>query len=69
MQYLMLSNIQNGLIDSSLPYITRIDEKNEKYCLTNRCLILSNNGYPYKIAVADVKEGLKILANGNLYIM
>ena len=69
MQYLMLSNIQNGLIDDRLPYLSRIDEKNEKYCLTNRCLIMSKNGYPYKIAVADVKEGQKILANGNLYLI
>lgn len=59
MQYLMLANIKNGLID----------KKNDKYCLSNRCLILSKNGYPYKIAVAEVKEGQRILGNGNLYII
>ena len=69
MQYLMLSNIKNGLIDTNLPYITEIDKKNEKYCLTNHCLILSKNGYPYKVAVAEIKEGQRILANGNLYII
>lgn len=31
--------------------------------------ILSKNGYPYKIAVAEVKEGQRILGNGNLYII
>ena len=69
MQYLMLANIQNGLIDTNLPYLTEIDPKNEKYCLTNHCLILSKNGYPYKIAVAEIKDGQKIMANGNLYII
>ena len=69
MQYLMLSNIRDGLIDEKLPYLTEIEPKYEKYCLKNDDLILSKNGYPYKIAVASVKGGQKILANGNLYII
>lgn len=68
-QYLMLANVHNGLIDKDLPYLTTLDPKNEKYCLTNHCIILSKNGYPYKIAVAEIKKGQKILANGNLYII
>jgi len=68
-QYLMLSNIKDGLIDSELPYLKSIDKKDEKYCLSNRCIILSKNGYPYKIAVAELKKKDKILANGNLYII
>ena len=31
MQYLMLSNIQNGMIDNKLPYLSFIDPKYEKY--------------------------------------
>lgn len=69
MQYLMLSNIRDGLIDEKLPYLTEIEPKYEKYCLKNDDLILSKNGYPYKVAVASVKDGQKILANGNLYII
>lgn len=69
MQYLMLANIRNGMIDPELPYLKKIDKKEEKYCLTNHCLILSKNGYPYKIAVAEIREGQKILGNGNLYII
>ena len=65
----MLANIKNGLIDKELPYLKSIDKKNDKYCLSNHCLILSKNGYPYKIAVAEVKEGQRILGNGNLYII
>ena len=68
-QYLTLANIHNGLIDNDLPYLNEIDKKLEKYCLTDHCLILSKNGYPYKIAVAELESGQKILANGNLYII
>ncbi len=68
-QYLMLANVKDGLIDKNLPYINSIDKSNEKYCLTNHCLILSKNGFPFKIAVAELNEGQKILANGNLYII
>lgn len=68
-QYLMLGNIQHGMIDDKLPYLSSIDPKYEKYCLKNNTLILSKNGYPYKVAVASVKEGQTILANGNLYII
>lgn len=69
MQYLMLANIQDGIIDDKLPYLSYIDPKYERYCLKNNALILSKNGFPYKVAVASVKEGQHILANGNLYII
>lgn len=32
MQYLMLANIQDVLIDDKLPYLSYIDPKYEKYC-------------------------------------
>ena len=69
MQYLMLANIQDGLIDERLPYLTAIDEKYERYCLKDNDLILSKNGLPFKAAVARVKDGQKVLASGNLYII
>ena len=69
MQYLMLANIQDGFIEDKLPYLSHIEPKFEKYCLKNNSLILFKNGYPYKIAVAEVRENQKILANGNLYII
>lgn len=69
MQYLMLANIQNGMIDDKLPYLSAIDPKYSKYCLKNNSLILSKNGFPYKVAVASVEDGHFILANGNLYII
>jgi type I restriction enzyme M protein len=57
------------MIDDKLPYLSSIDPKYEKYCLKNNSLIISKNSYPYKIAVASVMEGQRILANGNLYII
>ena len=68
-QYLMLANIQHGQIDTDLPYIKGIQENQRKYCLKNHALILSKNGAPFKIAVAEVTPGKTILANGNLYII
>ena len=69
MQYLMLADIQDGIISKDLKYLKNIDDSLQKYCLKNRNLILSKNGYPYKIAVAEVNEGQQILANGNLFII
>lgn len=69
MHFLMLSNIQNGIIDEKLPYLKEIDERLERYCVKNNSLILSKNGSPFKVAVATVQAGQKVLANGNLYVI
>lgn len=67
-QYIMLSNIKDGVIDKDLPYLSSINEKYEKYCIKNRSLLVSKNGAPFKTAVAEIEEGRKVLANGNLYV-
>ena len=69
MQYLMLANIQDGIIDDRLPYLSHIDPKFDRYCLKENDLILSKNGYPYKVAVVSIDSDKRILANGNLYII
>ena len=68
-QYLLLSSIKNGIIDYDLPYLKEIPPKMEKYCIKTGDLILSKNGYPFKVAVAEVPEGRKILASGNLFVI
>lgn len=68
-QYLMLANIQDGIISDELPFLKSMDKKMEKYCIKNNSLVISKNGAPVKIAVASVVEGKKILANGNLYVI
>lgn len=67
--YLNLGNITDGSIDEGLPCLKELDPKFEGCCLKTGDLLLSKNGTPYKIAVAEVPEGRKILANGNLYII
>lgn len=68
-QYLMLANIQNGMISDDLPYLEELDSKFDKYCIGNGNLLMSKNGSPFKVAVAEVEEGKKILGNGNLFII
>lgn len=68
-QYLMLANIKEGMIDEELPYLKSIEEKYKKYCIHNRNMVLSKNGAPFKVAIAEVEEGKEILGNGNLYII
>lgn len=68
-QYLMLSNIKDGIIDDDLPYLKGIEKNQEKYCIKNNSLIISKNGYPYKVAVAEVSDNRRILGNGNLFII
>lgn len=69
MQYLMLANLQDGIISEDLPYLKEIDSKYEKYCIKNGSLVISKNVSPVKMAIASVQEGNKILANGNLYVI
>ena len=68
-QYLMLANIQNGMISEDLPYLKELDPKLAKYLIGNKNLLLSKNGAPFKVAVAEIEEGRKILGNGNLFII
>lgn len=68
-QYMLLANIKNGIIDKELPYLKEIPPRFEKYCIHKGNLLLSKNGYPFKVAVAEPPEDKTILANGNLYVI
>ena len=68
-QYMMLANIKNGIIDKELPYLKEIPQRFERYCIHNGNLLLSKNGYPFKVAVAEPPEDKTVLANGNLYVI
>ena len=67
--YLNLGNISDGGIDGELPNLSALDPKLEKYCIHDGDVLVSKNGAPFKVAVADVPEGRKVLANGNLYVL
>ena len=66
---LMLSDMSKGIISESLPYLTKLDKRYEKYCANDGDIVLSKNGYPVKTAVATISGNKKILVNGNLYII
>lgn len=68
-QYLMLANIQNGIIDDDLPYLRDLDTRLDRYLIKDKDLLLSKIGEPFKIAVAEVEDGRKVLGNGNLFII
>ena len=67
-QYLMLSNIKNGIIDEDLPYLNEFDPRWQRFCLQPNDLIISKIGYPFKVAVASESKQT-IIANGNLFII
>lgn len=67
--YLRLSDISDGIIGNNLPHLTELDPKTEKQWLRTGDLVISKNGAPFKIAVADIPADKKVLANGNLYII
>lgn len=68
-QYLLLTGIQDGIISDKLPYLKRLDRRMEKYCIKDNSLIISKNGPSVKIAVASVRDGHRILASGNMYVI
>ena len=67
--YLNLGNISDGGIDDELPNLSSLDPKLEKYCIRDGNVLISKSGAPFKVAVAEVPEGRKVLANGNLYVL
>ena len=68
-KYLMLSDIQNGMISDHLKYLDDPDRRYYKYFIENKNLVLSKNGAPFKVAVAEVGEDEHIIGNGNLFII
>jgi len=66
--YLMLQNIQDGVIDINLPSLTNLDERYYRHLINDKNLIISKLS-PFKIAIVDVPDDKMILANGNLYFV
>ena len=69
LSYLNLGNISDGSIDDDLPNLSALDTKLEKYRIHNGDVLISKSGAPFKVAVAEVPEDRKIIANGNLYVL
>lgn len=67
-RYLRISDIQDGLVSDSLPYLSSIPEGSEKYRAFKGDIIVAKTGNPAKTAVIDSKND-GILITGNLYII
>ena len=68
-QYIMLNDIQDGIVNDKLPNIKTIDEKYAKYCVNGSSFIISKIGSVFKAAYIKTDLGKKILVNGNMYII
>lgn len=67
--YLMLNDIQDGIVNDNLPNISKIKPQYEGYCIDDKAFILSRNGPVFKSAFIETKPNEKILVNGNMYII
>ena len=67
-RYLMIRDIEDGEIRPDLPYLENILPSEERYCLEDGDIVLGKMS-PFKVAVARLKPGEKILATGNLFII
>jgi type I restriction enzyme M protein len=68
-RYLMLRDIQDGLISDQLPFLKYIEARWEKHCVSPGNLVISKNGAPFKVAVIGELGEKSVLANGNLYVI
>ena len=67
-KYLMLGNINDGLIDDNLLNLSKIESDLDRFCVKNGNIVISKNA-PFKVAIAKFGNGIKVLANGNMYYL
>lgn len=68
-RYLKINNIDGGVIDSNMPYITGIAENQEHFILEDGNIILCKSGYPFKVAVYSKENNESVIPTGNMYII
>ncbi len=66
--YLRLQDIQNGFIEEKLPSLTSVKEEHARYAINDKNLIVSKI-FPFKVALAKIKEDEQMIASGNLYFL
>ena len=67
-EVLMISDIENGMINKNLVKINLGEKKLDRYLIKNGDLIISSKGTRIKTAVAQIGDR-KIIANGNLIVL
>lgn len=68
-QYVAPANIQNGVIVKDIKYLECMEQRFERYAVNNGNLLIAKNGYPFKIAIANIERGKRLIASGNLFII
>lgn len=66
---LTVSDVQDGVICDTMPFINGITVSQRKYLVESGDVVLTKAMAPYKVAVAEVKEGTEILATANFFIL
>ncbi len=68
-QYLKLQNINDGMIDEELPYVSNLEERYTRFIAPHKAIVLSKMGPQFKSAVVDVESDRKILVSNNMFIL
>ena len=68
-KYMNLKNMEDGHLTGEMPNLKELEEKYKKYCIETGNLVITKTGYPPKIMVAEIPEGLHILVSWIFYII
>lgn len=74
-RYMTIANIQDGLIDDDLPYLSKLPLAYEKdggkqdQLLKEGDLVITRSGYPVKVAIATSGHDQGVLPTGNLFVV
>lgn len=70
-KYIIISNISDGdVFFTDNQYLRDIQSNVKKFCIRNNSIVLTKTGSTdFKSAVIQVKEGMEILATGNMFIL
>ena len=66
---LTIANIQDGIMDNDMPFIESTSLRDQKYMVHSGDVILTKSLAPYKVTVAEIPAGTKILATANFFIL
>lgn len=66
---LTLANVQDGIIDEDLPVLDGIPRRYQRYIVEKGDIVLTKSVMPCKIAVAEIPDGISVLATGNFFVL
>ena len=66
-KYLLISNMEDGLISDSLQSLTKLEKGFDRYLVHNNDLLITKFGSPHKVIVAQIEDDKKIIVSGNIF--